>query len=701
MSPLPVSYWLPDDHHPEQPNLRIKTESSESSLEHADAGFEELIKPFLAKYCLACHQGVDSESGIDLVPLVAANSLTENRDLWEQTFQAIDDGYMPPDSHKSIPENTEIAKFKEWFLNTTARTHPSAQSRSTMRRLNRSEFENTIRDLFRLERDAFDSKQHLVLNDQYFQPQTGRMPDYVMAFSHFGWSHRSPPAFPGVPMLPSDPAIEHGFDTNSSNLSFSPLQLERYFVVVDKLLNHPALQRSSPVLQELISIRATTIPEQLEEAQQALNTFLSRAFRRSISKPELETWLACLERQLRTHGSGSEAMKSTVMAILLSPNFLFRTETSESHSSFDDYAIACRLSYFLWGTMPDDELFRLARQGRLHRPEEVRAQIKRMLADRKARSLSSSFGVQWLKTGKAVTASPDKRLFHHYHDRLAMSPPGVSMAIEQMLLFETILVENRSILEFIDTDFAYLNRLLMDWYGLDPETLIGFVPKIADYEDFFRIQWPDKLRGGILSSGATMLLTSTTERTSPVFRGAWILDVVFNQPPSPPPADTPALAGEHPENRRPTNIRERLAIHRLNANCAACHDKMDPLGLALEGFDPVGQLRTEYRDGTPIDTSAQISGMTIDGIVELKQYILDQRELYVTGFVEHLMEYAMGRTLRSADSPVVSEIVKTTGKKRWRMSFLIEEVAMQAVFPNRPPIENPPRRLGSLGLNRK
>lgn len=271
------------------------------------------------------------------------------------------------------------------------------------------------------------------------------------------------------------------------------------------------------------------------------------------------------------------------------------------------------------------------------------------------------------------------------------------MAIEQMLLFETIMVENRSVLEFIDTDIGYVNRLLADWYGLDTVKLIGYTPDINDLEDFFRITWPDRKRGGIISAGATLVSTSVTDRTSPVYRGAWLLDVVLNRPPPPPPADAPPLQGT-PDAKKPVNIRERLEVHRRNPNCASCHDKIDPPGFALEQFDTVGQWRSTYRDGVAVDSTGYWSGRPIDGVIELKQAILSDRTTFARAFIEHLLEYSLGRSLDARDGEMIEYLTGTTGRQDFRFGSIVEEVALQAVHPGHRAKKTPPPRMTSRGL---
>ena len=220
------------------------------------------------------------------------------------------------------------------------------------------------------------------------------------------------------------------------------------------------------------------------------------------------------------------------------------------------------------------------------------------------------------------------------------------MMIEQLLFFETIMVENRSILEFIKSDFGYLNRQLMDWYEVDIEKSLGYSPPLESFEDFYRVKWNNGHRGGVISAGATLVATSTTMRTSPVYRGAWVLDVIFNSPPPPAPPNVDPLEDEKDKkSRKRLNVRDKLEEHRLDAACASCHARIDPLGFALESFDAVGRWRKNYKNGDKIDASGEIDGNEFVGPARFKNVIARENSRFVKAFVEHTMKYALGRQL--------------------------------------------------------
>jgi hypothetical protein len=247
------------------------------------------------------------------------------------------------------------------------------------------------------------------------------------------------------------------------------------------------------------------------------------------------------------------------------------------------------------------------------------------------------------------------------------------------------MVENRSLLEFIDTDFAYLNVDLMKWYGLEPEQYVGAALAQSMRGDFFRIKLPDRRRGGAIASGATMVLTSTSIRSSPVFRGAWIADTILNQPVPPPPADVPALVDDTSTDAvARQSVREKLMSHRNNPSCSSCHDKIDPLGFGLEQFDAVGRIRTTYADGSRIDASGDFQGKEYSGIEEFKSALLDRKDVFVQGFAAHLLRYAINRELTVADLQAVESIAIEIAEKDYSFHSAVLAVITSPPFCGSP-----------------
>lgn len=684
--------------HSREPNF-ARTQVSDTSRSELDS---QLAQQFLKQYCFECHATDEPSGGLSLRPLLAADSLGSKKDLWDQVMESVEDREMPPAIHNNLPTAYEIKDLLSVLKKSKVTVDSTQQQTIRLHRLTHDEYENTLRDLFQLDAPLFASPSHLVLNDRYYQPALKKMPNYVMAFSYHEWSHRHPDSLRGIPRTPSDPPIEHGFNNNKSSLSLSPLQIERQIQLIGSLLNHRELQHQSGVYAELFETEHTQAEEQIRQGREQLDHFLPRAFRRPLDEASKKRWHALFERQLKENHCYDKAMKITIQAALLSPRFLFREDRIEAQGErLDGWTIASRLSYFLWGSMPDDELFELAIQGRLKHPSVVRKQVRRMLEDPRSRWLSTSFGMQWLETLRAVDARPDADQFKFFYEDHRAALPSVFMAIEQMLLFETILVENRSILDFIDADYGYLNQVLMKWYGLDPVDLIGYEPGPEDTEDFFRIQWPDRTRGGVICSGATMVSTSTRLRSSPVYRGAWILDVLFNRPPPAPPANAPPLADDTLDGNGPLNIRDRLAKHRLDPNCAACHDRMDPPGFALENYDVVGQFRSHLADGSQVDSSGSILGQEVDGIGDLKDAILSRPDSFVQSLAENLLEFSLGRSLTVADDSRIQAIQTAAKKHDLAFQKIIEEVAVQSIVFENTTNREPSRLVAQPQLNHR
>jgi hypothetical protein len=648
--------------------------------------FVESIQPFLKNYCLQCHSGDDAEGDMTLSEFKSFNDVMADLDSWSNVLDVLDHGDMPPEEEKQPPAK-ELDFVKSWILDTIAKQSKQPKPLAAIRRLNRVEYENTIRDLFRLSRPCFNNAATIIQTDDYFQPASGKMPRYVLAVSQFNNAHRRHSDLPGVSNLPVDPPVEHGFANDQTSLNLSPLMMEHYFEIATALLNSEEFADISGLWQAMFVPGSTDAEELLGQARSQLSLFLPRAFRRNVVQTEIQRYEQLFETEFAETNSYTESMKTTVSTILISPYFLFRTEFSARKSEDKQaaqFSIASRLSYFLWASMPDDQLFQAAGENRLNNPAELRRQVHRMMDDKRIKSLATDFGMQWLKLQKVVSAKPDKDKYPAYYYFHGMQPPAVSMMVEQLLLFETIMVENRSILEFISADFAYLNRSLIDWYQVNPKKVLGYSPQRENFENFFRIKWPHTHRGGILPSGAMLISTSTTTRSSPVFRGAWILDVVFNQPPPPPPANVPPLEDNQDGEPIPVNVRKKLDQHRKDPACASCHARIDPLGFALERYDAVGRWRNKYDNGDPIDTLGDVDGEVFDGAARLKNVIVRQKHKFVKAFVEHTMKYALGRQLHYSDEPEIRRIADKVVERDCHFDAVIENVVLSQIFRQLP-----------------
>ena len=354
--------------------------------------------------------------------------------------------------------------------------------------------------------------------------------------------------------------------------------------------------------------------------------------------------------------------------MLVSPNFLFRIEKDPpgpTPAAIDDHALASRLSYFLWASMPDATLFALADAGRLSQPKVLEAQVMRMLADPKARALSEQFVGQWLgiRTLGSV-AAPDPQKFPEFTPALREA-----MVAEPTEFFAGLVREDRSLLELLDSDYAWVNADLARHYG---------IPGVSG-STFTRVSLSDRRRGGVTGMAAVLTQTSYPQRTSPVLRGKWLLEEVFGTPPPPPP---PLVATLSPNDEKSEGLtfRQRLEKHRKDPNCAACHARLDPLGFALENFDPIGRWRTQV-SGEWVDASGELpGGVVIVGPEALKQVLLERKQLFVRHLTEKMLAYALGRGVEYYDSPAVKQIAEAVASDGHRAPRLILEIVRSAPF---------------------
>jgi hypothetical protein len=368
-------------------------------------------------------------------------------------------------------------------------------------------------------------------------------------------------------------------------------------------------------------------------------------------------------------GSFEEGIAVSLQAILLSPHFLFRIESrpTNASASITSYELASRLSYFLWSSMPDDELLKAAARGKLARPAILAAQVRRMLLDPKADALVENFGAQWLQTRALESAKPDRKKFPVFDEYLRLS-----MARETELFFASILREDRSVLDFIDADYSYLNERLARFYD---------VPGVQGPE-FRKVLFAhDSQRGGLLTQASVLTISSYANRTSPVLRGKWVLDNLLGAPPPPPPPDVPNL--DDSKIGTTSSLREQLELHRKNPICASCHVRMDPLGFGLENFDAVGAWRT--KDGEfPINASGTLpDGRSFTGPQGLKSILKSQPDAFTESLTRKMLTYALGRGLEPSDDAAVKAIVRQVAANDYRIESLILGIVNSQPFQMR------------------
>lgn len=427
---------------------------------------------------------------------------------------------------------------------------------------------------------------------------------------------------------------------------------------------------------KIFTCQPKTAGEETPCAKKILAQLARRAFRRPVTEADVNPLLAFYERGRRT-GDFDDGIQRALEAMLVAPDFLLRVETDPPRAAagtvyrLNDLELASRLSFFLWSSLPDDELLTLAERGRLTSPTVLQQQIRRLLDDPRAQAFVSNFGGQWLHLRNLDTITPDPEVFPGFDESLRLA-----FRRETELFFESILRENRSVLELLDADYTYLNQRLAEHYGV--RGVYG--------PQFRRVNLDEKqraLRGGLLGQGSILTVTSYPNRTSVVQRGKWILENLLGAPPPPPPPDVPDLKPKGQDGRL-LSMREQLDLHRANAICASCHARMDPIGFALENYDGIGKWRNKDA-GLPIDASGKLpDGTSFNGAAELKQILLQKhRDEFVATVTEKLLTYALGRGLEAYDAPVIRAIMRDTAKENYRLPALISAVITSKPFQMR------------------
>jgi hypothetical protein len=435
---------------------------------------------------------------------------------------------------------------------------------------------------------------------------------------------------------------------------------------------HPAGASDTPSRRRIFVCHPNAKMSEEACARQIVSTLAARAYRQPLSGADLDTLLQFYQSGKRDGGFDG-GIEFALDRILASPKFLFRVErdpvgaTAGGSYPVSDAELASRLSFFLWSSIPDDELLRLANEGKLKNPAVFDRQVRRMLADPKSQALVDNFAGQWLQLRNLRNVQPNTDLFPDFDDNLRQS-----FRRETELLFESVVQEDRTVLDLLTADYTFVNERLARHYG---------IPDIYGSR-FRRIAVTDDARRGLLGQGSILALTSHAERTSPVVRGKWILENILGTPVPPPPPDVPTLKGNQ-QGEKPRTMREQMAEHRANPVCASCHKAMDSIGFAMENFDAVGAWRT--RDaGQPIDASGELSdGTKVDGVVTLRNALISRPDLFAGTLTEKLMIYALGRGLDYRDMPTVRAVLRDASRTNYRFSALIMGVVRSTPFQMR------------------
>jgi hypothetical protein len=428
----------------------------------------------------------------------------------------------------------------------------------------------------------------------------------------------------------------------------------------------------SPSRQRIFVCEPKESSEEETCARQILSTLARRAYRRPVSDEDLRKPMD-LYREARAQGDFDAGIEMALSAVLVNPQFLFRIEPDPPGVApnrayrIPDVELASRLSFFLWSSIPDDELLDLAERGELSKPEVLERQALRMLADPRSQNLVSNFAGQWLHLRNLDSITPELRLFPDFDDNLRQA-----FRQETELLFADVIREDRSVLDLLKSDHTFLNERLAKHYG---------IPHVYG-SHFRRVELADdSMRGGLLRQGSVLTVSSYATRTSPVIRGKWILENILGTPPPPPPANVPALKDNTISSS--LSVRERLAQHRANVACAGCHKLMDPIGFSLENFDAVGRWR-EIEEGRPIDSTGGLpDGSQFVGVTGLEKALLKRPELFVSTLTEKLLTFALGRGVEPFDAPAIRKIVRNARARDYRLSSLIVGIVTSTPFQMR------------------
>ncbi|MBX3436439.1 MAG: DUF1592 domain-containing protein [Planctomycetaceae bacterium] len=592
--------------------------------EHAPASTPYLtqLRPFLVQHCVDCHGGDEPVGGFTFDRYEDSAHIQTDFEFWEKVYRVLHEGSMPP---ADVPQPSEatmlsaLAAIQQELAAYDCGVDPHP-GRVTLRRLNRTEYNNTIRDLIGIE----------------FRPADD---------------------------FPSDDVGE-GFDNIGDVLSLPPILFEKYLAAAETVVEKAHAEGRPPLAQ----VKADTPEEGIAIYSRNLREFMARAFRRPVTDEELQRVLAIAELAFEEGVAEDDHLKIPMHAVLVSPHFLFRVERDpdpddeDGVRALDDYELASRLSYFLWSSMPDQELFDLAAAGKLKDPETLKAQAARMLADPRSRALIDNFAGQWLQLRDLAHLQPDADLFPGFDDDLR-----AAMRRETELLFECVIHEDRSVLDLLSADFTYVNSRLANHYGVTGVT----------GDEFQRVDLPSQRRG-LLTHASILLLTSNPTRTSPVKRGKWILENILGEPPPPPPPGVPEL---EESGQLLGSLRERMEEHRRNESCAVCHRRMDALGFGLENFDAIGAWREQ--DGRfSIDPSGTLpGGVNFRSPNELVQILVEQKQAeFVRCLTRKLLVYALGRGLSSQDRCSLDTIEEQLAAGGFRFHALIDAIVTSDPF---------------------
>ena len=588
--------------------------------------FKEKVAPFVNKYCTRCH-GSRPKAGVNLQSALKSPSNTSSFLHWKKAVANVKVHEMPPDDASKIPTDEERRQFIEW-MGKIKYLAPRDPGRFVIRRLTKTEYANTLRDLYGVDPSIADT-------------------------------------------LPAEVEGE-GFLN-----SISPLQSELFLGIANKVIDQiiaPEGQAPTAVQKRLFG--ETPKGTDLRKAARGVARTLARdAFRRPPTDAELDVLVDVYDLARNNDLNHMAALGLMLKAVLVSPQFLFITPAGEPESKdaivlLDDFQLASRLSYLLWSAPPDAELAALADKGELHKPEVLRTQVERLLKDARSRALFDGFGAQWLRVNELDGQVFDPKTFPQMTPALR-----TAMMDEARLFFESIVSENQSVVRFVSSDYTFVNEPLAKVYGLE-QSVRG--PKMR------RVKLTNPNRGGILSMPATLATTSFPNRTSPVLRGVWVLERILGERVPPPPADIPELEEQDHKKIEGLTLRQRTELHQSEATCRNCHKILDPIGFGLENFDAIGRWREKNDQGLAIDSAGKLpDGKEFSTPAELKRLLAKREADLARNLTERLMAYALGRQLEGYDDVVIDQLMVKIAADNYRVRTIITEVITSYLFTHR------------------
>ena len=614
--------------------------------------YEKEIVPILKKHCYDCHSNDKAKADLNLEFFDDLEKIQEAQETWETVLEQVYSFEMPPGGKNDLSFDRQ-RKLVDWLKKLPKPEKPDcdqiASDRNAnfyrghvmSRRINRAEYSNTIRDLFGLEIEVED-------------------------------------------LLPADGGGGEGFDTAGNALFTSSIHIEKYLAAADRVLTNVLPAKAGKVSPQVKAARSRILgsnagpfpKKQARSAAEEVVTRISRlAYRRPAEPVEIERSMQMFDRAFDRGDGYVPSLRLALKSVLISPNFLFLVEPEPDEKGVQPlgpFPLASRLSYFLWSSMPDEELLGVAETGKLTDPNVYREQIRRMLSNPKADALGERFALQWLDLERlGGEVKPDTTKFPEFDQELQHA-----MLQEVTSVFNYIIKSDSSLLQLIDADYTFANQRLAEIYE---------IPNISGAE-LRKVALTDENRGGVIGMAAVHALTSYPLRTSPVLRGRWVLEALIGEKVKPPPPDVPALE-ETQEKAKNLPLRAQLELHREKAECASCHDKMDPLGFGMENFDVLGRWREKdgTGDGThAIDATGTLpSGETFTGPAGLKKILMSRKDDVMKHLVRKMTGYAFGRELNKFDTCVVDKAVEAMQQQDYKPSVLVEHIALSFPFRHR------------------